>query len=40
MSQPDGEPEEALEAWSIYREMSEAIHSDSRKAVKAFAYLA
>jgi len=40
MSLPDGEPKEALEPWSTYRDISEAIHSDIRKAVNAYAYLA
>lgn len=39
MSQRDDEPDEALEAWSTYREISEAVHSDIRKAVNTYSYL-
>jgi hypothetical protein len=33
INQPDAEPKEALEPWPTYREFSEAIHFDIRKAV-------
>lgn len=39
MSGNGDDPEEALDAWSTYRDVSEKVHSEVHKALDAYAYL-